>query len=547
VQGGAVVLLSALMLCSGLSVRSLWGPEGRWAEVVREMLLSGNYFLPTINGTVYFDKPLLSYWAIIVFAWKWGVTEAILRLPAALAGMGTVFLTYLMGRRLFGSRTGLISALLLLTTTMFIFWSKTASAELLNVLAIWLALWVFVSGGPRGRLVHYILLYGIAAVASFVKGPVAMGIILFSLTVFSGTEVLVQIREKGWPRTKIGPVLKKEFHWIASGVGLFGLFTGIAIFFMFLLLPVLQTGSWQSASLMWKENVLRFILPFDHIEPIYAYVKYVPLFFVPWTFFLAASLWQNRYSERDRSRRWLLVTTLSIFVFFTLSGSRRSYYILPILPALALITGKALSDWIHPGGNVRERPMLVAALLTALLSSLAGVAILYVHFVERSFADFTQLPVGVITILAGGGAALLFLRRRVRQALFLLLALCFLFQLWGFTFGASAVEKGRTLRPFCQEVSERLKNVGNDKVALYRSGTSSLVFYLNRHHLTTVNSTEEIEKFLHDNPDGFLLIDVRSFKELGGEEPLRRLVPVLAQKPEKGKSSHLFVLLKIGR
>ena len=75
------------LFLSGLSLRSLWGSEGRWAVVAREMMQTGNYFLPTINGQVYFDKPLLSYWAIIPFSWFTGVTETSARLPGALAGL----------------------------------------------------------------------------------------------------------------------------------------------------------------------------------------------------------------------------------------------------------------------------------------------------------------------------------------------------------------------------------------------------------------------------------------------------------------------------
>jgi hypothetical protein len=86
----AVLVAAAIILFfPGLSLRSLWGSEGRWAVIAREMMLSGNYFLPTINGIVYFDKPLLSYWAIIPFSLISGVTEASARIPGVLAGIGT--------------------------------------------------------------------------------------------------------------------------------------------------------------------------------------------------------------------------------------------------------------------------------------------------------------------------------------------------------------------------------------------------------------------------------------------------------------------------
>src|SRR5262249_49762572 len=60
-QALAVLLLAASLFLIKLGDRSLWGSEGRWSEVTREMQLTQNYFWPTINGRVYYDKPLLSY------------------------------------------------------------------------------------------------------------------------------------------------------------------------------------------------------------------------------------------------------------------------------------------------------------------------------------------------------------------------------------------------------------------------------------------------------------------------------------------------------
>ena len=64
----AVLLLAASLFFIKLGDRSLFGSEGRWSEVTREMRLTENYFWPTINGRVYYDKPLLSYWLITAVA-----------------------------------------------------------------------------------------------------------------------------------------------------------------------------------------------------------------------------------------------------------------------------------------------------------------------------------------------------------------------------------------------------------------------------------------------------------------------------------------------
>ncbi len=206
-----LVAAAGVLFFSGLSWRSLWGSEGRWAVIAREMMLSGDYFLPTINGVVYFDKPLLSYWAIIPFSLFSGVTEMSARLPGALAGVGTVALIFAIGRGLFGLTPGLYAGLVLLTTVMFGFWSRTASAEVLNVLAIWSMLWVL-QGRGAGRPFHrYLSFYLIAAVSSFCKGPLAPAVAVTAVIAVSCVETIWDIRQDGFGRTRMKAA--EQFDW----------------------------------------------------------------------------------------------------------------------------------------------------------------------------------------------------------------------------------------------------------------------------------------------------------------------------------------------
>src|SRR5215468_7948599 len=79
----AVLPLTALLYFVGLGSRALWASEFRWAEIAREMLQSHNYFWPTINGRVYFDKPLGSYWLILGSVWVSGrLDEVATRIPS---------------------------------------------------------------------------------------------------------------------------------------------------------------------------------------------------------------------------------------------------------------------------------------------------------------------------------------------------------------------------------------------------------------------------------------------------------------------------------
>ncbi len=83
-----LLLTAVFLLFWGLGWRSLWAAEGRWAQVTREMLLTGDFFHPTIGGEPYFDKPLLTYWLRAAISVLTGVlNELVVRLPSAIAGM----------------------------------------------------------------------------------------------------------------------------------------------------------------------------------------------------------------------------------------------------------------------------------------------------------------------------------------------------------------------------------------------------------------------------------------------------------------------------
>jgi 4-amino-4-deoxy-L-arabinose transferase-like glycosyltransferase len=534
----------AVLLCAGLSIRSLWGSEGRWAVVVREMFLSGNYFLPTINGQVYFDKPLLSYWCIVPFAWIGGITEMAARMPSALAGIGAVLLVFGMGRRLFDTGTGLISGCLLLTTVMFVLWARTASGELLNLISIWCIIWAFMAGGVEGKLKYLLIIYGLGAVSAFLKGPVAPAVSFFVMAFYSIVKAVTVLRSRKSFDGFLAEIFLPQFKWILSWQGVVSAFAGLILFGLFLLLPVIVTGSWESVELMWRENVLRFVKPFDHVEPPYAYVQHTLVFFLPWTCLLLASLWESRKWPADWSYRWPLITGLAIFLFFTISGSRRSYYILPLVPALALITGRALSDWLRGQESGGPGIMRSALLVTAFVPGVAGAALIYAYFALPIARHESLLFLGIGAAAGCGVTIYLLLRRSNAKGFLLLFFLVFILELWSFTGGMAIVEEMRTFRTFCRETNARLTGIDNSRVALYPGGNSSLIFYLNRRGVRTVTSRDELVKFLETHPDGFIIGESKYIEQLKKYDAFKGLVGVLTQKKERyGKTDNDLMLL----
>jgi 4-amino-4-deoxy-L-arabinose transferase-like glycosyltransferase len=539
-----LAVLGCILFWSGLSIKSLWGPEGRWAMVVREMLQSGNYFVPTVNGAVDLDKPLLSYWAILPFAKAFGLNELTLRIPGTMAAIGVVLFIFVIGRRLFGYRTGLVASLLLLASPMFVLWGKTASADLLNTLAIWAVFWVFLAGAFDGHLLFLMLFYSTGAIASFLKGPVAPAVSLASLGLYSCVGVMLEYKDQGFPKNALENTVSDKFRWIATRHAVAGLVIGGTIFILMLLAPSIITGSWSSLSLMWKENVVRFFSPFDHMDPWYVYLFQILFFSAPWSFLLVVSLINAKRWKPGRESRWILLTALGIFLFFTISASRRSYYILPLIPALALITGKSLVDWIDGGYNINRQMMRIAATITSILVALAGIALVYIYATMETYRDVSLLVMAPIATAGGAGSMFFFLKRKYLRGLTALLAVVILFQFWGFTLGTELMEHNRTLRTFAKEIHQTLDGVQDDKIFIYQHGTASLLFYLNRPHpVKNVNTVKEIEQSVAQHPDGYLIVDLREATTPQIIRCLNQMVVVRKQEGHRQKREQ-FALLR---
>src|SRR5271155_2169576 len=95
-------LLAAIVYLPGLGRPALWEPdEGRYAEIAREMVVSGDYVTPRDDFELYFEKPPLVYWAEAASIHIFGVNEFAVRLPAALCSIGQVVITAAIAEAMF--------------------------------------------------------------------------------------------------------------------------------------------------------------------------------------------------------------------------------------------------------------------------------------------------------------------------------------------------------------------------------------------------------------------------------------------------------------
>src|SRR5437588_7457215 len=115
-----LVAVAALLILPNLGRPSLWDiDEGNNAEAAREMMESEDWVVPKFNYQLRVDKPALLYWLQIGAYRLFGINEFAARFPSALAALLALFLTYELGRRMFGAPAGLLAGVMIGSTTLF--------------------------------------------------------------------------------------------------------------------------------------------------------------------------------------------------------------------------------------------------------------------------------------------------------------------------------------------------------------------------------------------------------------------------------------------
>jgi 4-amino-4-deoxy-L-arabinose transferase-like glycosyltransferase len=354
---------AAILLFVALGAAQLWGSEWRWAIITDRMLSSHDYLHPYRWDRAYYDKPLGSYWLMAIFAKLFGgLSEWVARLPSVLAALGTIWCTYRLGSRLLNRSTGLLAGWILATSIMFVFWGRVAAADMLNLAGTIAAVtWYFERKDYPGFSTYFVF-FLILAVASWMKGLIAPVVAILVL-------IPDLLREQDWRR-----------HLRASLL-LAGVF-GTAIYFVPFALSVLVGGEHYGASGLWmvfRENIVRYFDAFDHKEPFYVYFYYLPLYQFPWSVFLPFAVvgTVRRWQTMTPASRWVVWAVLLVFVFLTASTSRRSYYVLPILPFVALM----VADWLMTVSASHPRLLRVSAWIPVFASAMLllwfGVAVPY--------------------------------------------------------------------------------------------------------------------------------------------------------------------------
>ena len=479
--------------------------EGRYAEIPREMLERCDFITPLLNYVKYFEKPPLHYWLNALFMSIFGRNEFAARFAGALMGLLAVLLTYHVGRRLFGRRSGLWAALILGTCTGFLAQARLNITDMTLTCTLSAALAFFIvavrEDEPlKGR--YYYLSYLCAALAVLAKGLI--GIVFPGAIVF-----LYLLLTRRWR-------LLKEMR-LATGIPLF-----LAV-----------AAPWFVLVSVRNPEFARFFFIHEHFERFLTKVhgRYQPFWFfipvlagtmLPWSLFIPAACrgtWRERLSTEGSSRLYLLIWAAFIFVFFSKSDSKLVPYILPVFPPLALLMGNALVKTIDGGfAPLRLQSWLAGGILAVLGTGL----ILYPHLAPKPELGTVAATVMGLLFLGEGVAALASARKGSTLALFASLCLfSYLLGIAGPPLVLSRIAEKKSSKELALQVARRSSA---DAVVASFGYEQGLPFYAGR-RVVVVGDRNELDFGSHQGDQSAWFIDLPQFRVLwDGNKPVFALL-----------------------
>lgn len=380
--------LAAVLFVPAIFAKDLWTPdEPRYAEVAREMRLSGDYLVPRRNQEVYREKPPLLFWLMAASAAPFGeMNEVAARIPSVLAAILTVLLTFDLASRMYSPRIGVWSAIVLMTGLRF--WVQAHIGQIDMLLAACMTLSLYAlwrrheTQQPRWLGLFYV---GIA-LGLYAKGPPALVFPLLGAIAFYWGD-------------------REQRKQLRLAIGIPACLIAIALWLIPARIAAHAEASSDAAgdigANLFKQVIGRIFLGVSHAQPPWYYLENFIVDWFPWTLFMPWTVWFIWRNRRQGSpMRLLLAWTVPALVFFTLTLGKRAVYLLPLYPAFAILTAQSLVALIE-----QDRRKWMAGVASVWLVCLAAIAVLpgLVRFTQ--YADAWQPRMLVLTAVAIGGIA----------------------------------------------------------------------------------------------------------------------------------------------
>ena len=448
-----LVLLSYPLFFHKLGDRDIWSPdEDEYVQVNREMVYEGHWIYPTANGKPYYIKPPLFNWLGSAFAVLNGeVTEYTSRLPSAIAATMGILLVYFFGKLLFGYRAALLSALVIGTTPIYIEFGRWIQINMMSTVLLVASLVLFYWGytNKRKRTLAYLLMYVFAGF-----GTLNMGLVNLAMPILVISMYLIVVKDfKHFLRLKIG--------W------------GNLIY-LFIVAPwyvIVSLEGEHVRGLFILSNFTRYFNEWVHVRPFYYYLTTTPPYFLPWVVYLPAAIYLCFSKKAEAERKQLLfpsVWIVSLFLFFSMSQAKRSEYLLPIFPAMALLAGYVIDRGFleKNDSNIRQHLFIWPTYFLFGIMTAAGLGIAIYGAILSMGWFLTVLPTALILLIGTIIAFLLFRRNYPFPSLMVVVLILVLSV--AYSVGPVVAKKNAndSAKPFCLKVVRYLQP--GEKLKTYR-------------------------------------------------------------------------------
>ena len=324
----------------GLSNHGLWSAdEPRVAEIGREMALTGNWAVPTLNQKPFLEEPPLYYGSLaLAFKVFGGASDKVARIPSALFAFAGVIVAFFIANFLFGPRVALLSGIILATTGEYFRVAHWVIVDGALTSFVTSSMGLFIAGylseSNRKKLLCYILLYVSCILAFFTKGFI--GIVIPGLSILVFLIVEKNLKE----------ILKMRL-WL-----------GILIFIIMALpwcIALWHHGGTEYLNVFLLHNHLQRFLPpsmagrisgsvSGHHHPFYYYITRFPAGFLPWSILLVPVLYHafskagKFHGPSEKGRLFAKCWFLAGIIFLSVASTKRTLYLMPIFAPIAMLT-----------------------------------------------------------------------------------------------------------------------------------------------------------------------------------------------------------------
>lgn len=479
----AILITFVLLYFYNLGLPSIWNPnEAFYAEAPREMLEKKDFTTPYFNYEYRFQKPILTYWLVLLWYHLLGVEEISVRMVSAISAAFGVFLVWWLGKTIWSNnRAGLISGVLLAASLDYNSLARYGSTDMLLTMLITLSLVLFYKGyvdnNGRQRL-WYFMVYIVGGFAVLTKGPIGIVMPLLVIAAFF--------------------LIMKDFHGLKNFISFYGFLTCLLIGLSWYIYMIYLHGN-DFFSVLYNENIMRFTKKISGSSDPFYYVPVILWDFFPGSIFIIpAFYWIFKNIREQKNEKFPLVWFLTVFIFFSLSKSKLPAYILPALPALSIIVGGWINEAFLKGTKKRVLAWLSPVILLVIL--LAG------FWIKTFLPDINQFSITIVAILFF--LSLLNIKIKINYLSFVVSMLGMV--MFNFVFLSDILPQVERYRPY-REIARHVRLVDPDKKLsffCYEKCQQNLSFYLER-KIFQVQDKELPE----GRKDSFLLLRKKTFEE----------------------------------